>query len=274
MKTQERRVNAPVVLVTGASQGIGEATAKLLAAEGYRVYGTARLLPSGERDGSFELVELDVRRQSSVASCVSTVLQREGRIDILVNNAGIGMVGAVEETTLAEAVDLYQTNVFGVGRMVAAVLPGMRQRRSGQIINVGAVAAHLPVPYHSWLVSSKAAVGSYSDTLRLEVKHFGIKVSVLEPGAVATHPGERVSRLRVATSIEAYEQDELRAVAAIERSGLPAEAVARAVLRIIRSKGPSAHYAVGRERWYVRLSRVVPYSALESMLAHRLGVAA
>lgn len=260
-----------VVLVTGASQGIGEATAKLLADEGYRVYGTSRV-PSAERRRSFEMLELDVRIDSSVLSCVSTVLKREGRIDILVNNAGVPMVGAVEETTMPEARDLYETNVFGMGRMVAAVLPGMRERRSGQIINLGGLAAHLPVPYHSWLVSSKAAVGSYSDALRLEVKHLGIKVSVLEPGVVATHPGER-TRARVATSLEAYEQHELRAVAAIERAGLAPEAVARVVLRIIRSKDPAAHYAVGREKWYVRAGRVLPPSAVESLLTHRLQLA-
>jgi NADP-dependent 3-hydroxy acid dehydrogenase YdfG len=164
-KAPVRMSHGPVVLVTGASQGIGEATASLLADEGYRVYGTARV-PSAERTRSFEMLELDVRVDSSVLSCVSTVLKREGRIDILVNNAGVGMVGAVEETTMTEARDLYETNVFGMGRMVAAVLPGMREQRSGQIINLGAVAAHLPVPYHAWLVSSKAAVGSYSDALR------------------------------------------------------------------------------------------------------------
>ena len=270
-KAPVRLSHGPVVLVTGASQGIGAATAKLLADEGYRVYGTARV-PSAERTRSFEMLALDVRVDSSVLSCVSTVLEREGRIDILVNNAGVGMVGAVEETTMTEARDLYETNVFGMGRMVAAVLPGMRERRSGQIINLGAVAAHLPLPYHAWLVSSKAAVGSYSDALRLEVKHLGIKVSVLEPGVVATHPGER-SSLRVATSLEAYEQHELRAVAAIERTGLAPEAVARVILRIIHSKEPAAHYAVGREKWYARVGRVVPPSAVESLLDHRLGLA-
>ncbi|HXZ99110.1 MAG TPA: SDR family NAD(P)-dependent oxidoreductase [Candidatus Binatia bacterium] len=272
MKTQQSPQKAPVVLVTGASQGIGEAIANLLADEGYRVYGTARV-PSLEWTRRFEMLELDVRLDSSVLSCVSTVLEREGRLDILINNAGVGMVGAIEETSMAEAGDLYQTNVLGMGRMVAAALPGMRERRRGQIINLGSVAAHLPVPYHGWLVSSKAAVSSYSDSLRMEVKHLGIKVSVLEPGAVATHPGERMSRLKVATSIEAYERHELRAVAAIERAGVAPEAVARAVLRIIRSDAPSAHYAVGREKWYVRFGRVVPYSAVESLLAHRLGLA-
>ena len=129
-----------IVLVTGASRGIGEATAGLLAERGYRVFGTARR-PAADRVDGFEMLPLDVTSGESVKSCVSAVLERAGGIDVLVNNAGIGLIGAVEETPVEDAAALFDANLFGAARMVNAVLTGMRQRKSGLIINFGSLAA-------------------------------------------------------------------------------------------------------------------------------------
>src|SRR3989442_14725584 len=137
-----------VALVTGVSSGIGRATATLLSGRGFRVFGTMRK-PSeinGPLEG-VELVRLDVRDEESVRSCVRTVLDRAGRIDALVNNAGYALIGSLEETSIEEAKDLFETNFFGVLRMSQAVLPTMRHQRSGRIAIIGSVVGFLPAPY-------------------------------------------------------------------------------------------------------------------------------
>jgi short-subunit dehydrogenase len=268
-------VDRSVVLVTGANRGIGERTATLLAEHGYIVFGTARKL-SGESGGGFEVVALDVTSQESVDACVSTVLERTGRIDVLINNAAVGLIGAIEETSIEEARNLFETNFFGVARMVNAVLPSMRQRRRGLIINFGSLAATLPIPFHGYLSSSKAAVITYSDALRLALASLGIEVSVIEPGMVATHPGERFAALRVARQIDDYAEQQRRATEVIERGqsgGTDPQVVAETVLTVVRSKAPARAYLVGREKWALRLSRVLPPSIVESVAARHFHVA-
>jgi NAD(P)-dependent dehydrogenase (short-subunit alcohol dehydrogenase family) len=136
-----------VALVTGASSGIGRTTAKLLSQKGFRVFGTRRR-PSDNNDGpaGVDMVQLDVRDKDSVESCVHTVLDRAGRIDALVNNAGYTLIGALEETSIEEAMDLFETNFFGVLRVAQAVLPVMRQQGHGRIVNIGSVVGFLPGP--------------------------------------------------------------------------------------------------------------------------------
>ena len=265
------RVDRSVVLVTGANRGIGQSTATLLAERGYTVLGTARR-PSGESAHGFELVALDVTSQESVNSCVSTVLERAGRIDVLVNNAGVGLIGAEEEASIEEAWALFDTNLFGVARMVNAVLPAMRARHSGLIINFGSLGATLPVPFHGYLSASKAAVTTYSDALRLELKHLGVDVSVVEPGFTATHPGQRFAQMRVSRSIDDYTEQEKRTTAVMQQGqslGTDPRAVAETVLRIIRSDAPAPYYPVGREKWLLRLTRILPQAAIESLISRR-----
>ena len=260
-----------VVLVTGASRGIGQSTATLLAEHGYTVLGTARR-PSRESARGFELLQLDVTSQESVNSCISAVLERAGRIDVLVNNAGVGLIGAEEEASIEEARALFDANLFGVARMVNAVLPAMRARHSGLIINFGSLGATLPVPFHGYLSASKAAVTTYSDALRVELKYLGVDVSVVEPGSTATHLGERFAQLRVSRSIDDYTDQERRATAVMEqgqRAGTDPRTVAKTVLRIIRSNAPAPYYPVGREKWLLRLTRILPPLAVESLISRR-----
>jgi short-subunit dehydrogenase len=266
-----------VILVTGASQGLGRETAVLLAGQGYQVFGTARK-PSAGTVGGVVMLPLDVTSEESVKACVSGVLDRAGRIDVLVNNAAAGLIGAIEETPVEDARALFDTNLFGMARMVNAVLPGMRQRRNGLIINLGSLAPALPTPFHAYLSASKAAVRTFTDALRLEVRHLGIAVTTVEPGAMATHPGDRFTALRVAGSIGDYAEQEKSASAVYARgqqAGRAPRLVAQDILRIIRAGAPARYYLAGsgKEKLAVRAFRILPPPAVESLAARHLHLA-
>lgn len=175
---------ADVVLVTGASTGIGRETARRLVAAGYRVFGTSR--KGGPDFDGVEHVALDVCDDASVEAAVAGVVARAGRIDVLVNNAGYLEAGAVEEVPLDRARAQLETNLFGVARMIRAVLPAMRARRSGRIVTVSSLAGLVPVPFWGWYNASKFAVEGLCETLRQEVSPFGVHVSLVEPGAIKT----------------------------------------------------------------------------------------
>ena len=175
-----------VALVTGASSGIGEATAKRLAAAGYKVYGTSR--KGVQKAGApFDMLALDVTSDASVDEAVAAVIGREGRIDLLVNNAGFGVAPAgAEEISLAQAQTIFDTNFFGIVRMTRAVLPHMRRQGAGRIINIGSVLGFLPMPYGALYSASKHAVAGYSESLDHELRTIGIRVSVVEPAYTKT----------------------------------------------------------------------------------------
>lgn len=264
----------PVILITGASRGIGYATASLLARDGYHVFGTSRK-PSSTDGAGYETLPLDVTSDASVQSCVAAVIARCGRIDVLVNNAASFLAGAAEEISLAEAHALFETSFFGMARVTGAVLPGMRERRSGRIINFGSAAAHLPIPFHGYISASKAAVVSYSEALRLELKPLNVHVSLVEPGFVATHPHEAFAQLTVKRSIDDYAVPERHAFAVFKKGetyGTDPKVVAETVRRIVRSNRPAGHYLVGSATRLVRLAGIAPYSVMESLMARRLHV--
>jgi short-subunit dehydrogenase len=263
-----------VVLVTGASHGLGQATAALLAEHGYQVFGTARQ-PTAYNVRGIQMLPLDVTSQESATSCVAKVLDRSGRIDVLVNNAAAALIGAIEETPVEDAITLFDTNLFGTARTINAVLPHMRQRRSGLIINLGSFAPAVPTPFHAYLSASKAAVNTFTDVLRLAVRHLGIAVTTVQPGAIATHPDEQFTKLRVAAAIGDYTQQEARATAVYQQgqqAGASPQTAAQAILRIIRTPAPARYYLAGREKWYARLGRILPPSAMESLAARHFQV--
>jgi len=173
-------------LVTGASSGIGEATAERLAMAGYKVYGTSRRAAKASQR-SFELLPLDVTSDESVAATVKEVLRLEGRIDLLVNNAGFGIApAAAEESSIEQARSIFETNFFGIVRMTRAVVPHMRRQRAGRIINIGSVLGFLPMPYAALYAATKHAVEGYSESLDHELRTRGIRVSVIEPAYTKT----------------------------------------------------------------------------------------
>jgi short-subunit dehydrogenase len=238
------------VLVTGASSGIGQAIAQLLTARGFTVFGTSRK-PTGN------LIPLDVRSDDSVRACV----ERVGKIDVLVNNAGYSLMGSAEETSLDEAKAQLETNFFGVVRMVKAVLPGMRKAGAGKIITIGSLAGITAIPFGAFYTASKFALEGYTEALWHELRPFGIHVTLIEPGFIATPIGE--STQIAAAPLSAYDGVRQRATHALDqhvKDGISPDAVAQRVLRVIQSRSPTLRYRVGTDAaWFPRLKSVLPW---------------
>ena len=186
LKGTPMKIKGSIALVTGASSGIGEATAKRLATAGYKVYGTSRRgAQSGQR--SFAMLPLDVTSDESVEAAVRELIRLEGRIDLLVNNAGFGVAPAgAEESSIDQAKAIFETNFFGLIRMTRAVVPHMRRQGNGRIINIGSVLGFLPMPYGALYAATKHAIEGYSESLDHELRTRGIRVSVIEPAYTKT----------------------------------------------------------------------------------------
>jgi NAD(P)-dependent dehydrogenase (short-subunit alcohol dehydrogenase family) len=255
-----------VVLVTGASSGIGRATAELLAARGYRVFGAVRAVATTRPLAAVELVPLDVRDEASVKACIDEVRSGAGRIDVLINNAGVNLVGAVEETSIAQAQALFDTNVFGVLRMIQAVLPDMRRQGAGQIINVSSILGFIPAPFMGVYASTKHAVEGLSESLDHEVRAFGIRVVLVEPHYIRTNLD--TSAAQAEGRIDAYAPQRQRTAAAITRDTNAAPEptlVANEVLRSI--EGPyRMRRPVGRAVLLSWLRRLLPAGLFEPSL--------
>lgn len=248
------------VLVTGASSGIGKATALLLQREGFTVFGTTRR-PDAVGRQEFPMLALDVRSDASVKACFDAVFSKAGRLDALIDNAGYALTGAAEETTLAEAKAQFETNFFGAVRVVNAALPAMRTARAGKIIMMGSLAGLIAIPFGAFYSATKFALEGYAEALWHELAPFGISVTLVEPGFVR-------SRLNEASQVaagplpayEAFEQRALRGIGAAVSRGIPAERVAKRVLAIVRSDRPRLRYRVGADAtWLPRLKHVAPW---------------
>jgi NAD(P)-dependent dehydrogenase (short-subunit alcohol dehydrogenase family) len=247
---------AKIALVTGASSGIGEATAERLAKAGYKVYGTSRRgAEAGKRP--FEMLPLDVTSDQSVEAAVSEVMRRDGRIDLLVNNAGFGVAPAgAEESSIDQARSIFETNFFGLIRMTRAVVPHMRRQGSGRIINIGSVLGFLPMPYGALYAATKHAVAGYSESLDHELRTRGIRVSVIEPAYTKTpfdanfmEPDAKLDEYREARAGVNKRVNEVMATA--EQPGV----VADTVLEAASAARPKLRYAAGRLAKRLRLLR-------------------
>ncbi|WP_354109499.1 oxidoreductase [Bradyrhizobium sp. S3.12.5] len=248
--------NTRIALVTGASSGIGEATAERLAKAGYKVYGTSRRgAQAGRR--SFEMLALDVTSDESVEAAVGEVMQREGRIDLLVNNAGFGVAPAgAEESSMDQARSIFDTNFFGLVRMTRAVVPHMRRQGNGRIINIGSVLGFLPMPYGALYAATKHAVEGYSESLDHELRTRGIRVSVIEPAYTKTpfdanfmEPDAKLDEYRESRAGVIKRVNEVMATAE-----LPA-VVAETVLKAASAAQPKVRYAAGKLANRLRLLR-------------------
>ena len=223
--------NSTVVVVTGVSSGIGRATAEKFARRGCRVFGTVRSIAKAAPVSGVELVEMDVRDDASVKAGIQSVIERAGRIDVLVNNAGTSLIGAVEETSTAEALSLFDTNVFSILRTTQAVLPHMRAQRGGRIINVSSVLGFLPAPYMGLYSASKHAVEGLTETLDHEVRQFGIRVTLVEPSFTRTNLD--INAPLASSKIADYERERVLASSAVVNSvkGAPApDGVAKTIV--------------------------------------------
>jgi|SRR5215475_8242427 len=255
-----------VVLITGASSGIGRATAELLAARGYQVFGGVRAPATTRPLAGVELVPLDVRDEASVEACVERVSSRAGRIDVLVNNAGVNLVGAIEETSISQAQALFDTNVIGVLRMMQAVLPGMRRQGAGQIINISSILGFLPAPYMGVYASTKHAVEGLSESLDHEARAFGVRVVLIEPPYIRTNLD--ASAAQAEGRIEAYAPQRHRTAALITQKTntapepkLVAEEVLRATEGPYRMRRP-----IGQAALLSGLRRLLPARLFEPSL--------
>jgi NAD(P)-dependent dehydrogenase (short-subunit alcohol dehydrogenase family) len=244
-----------VALVTGASSGIGQATAELLAASGFTVFGTSRAPNQVAR--SYRLISLDVRSDASVEAAVQSLLEQVGRIDVLVNNAGYAQVGAIEESSIAEVQAQFDTNLFGVIRMIKAVLPVMRRQGSGRIINVSSVVGHVAPPYAGVYATSKFALEGLSEALREEVRPFGVDVSLVEPAFVKT-PLVSPQPTSPITAYNPGRQAALQGLSRSVESGMDPGAVAQAILRAATTR-PRLRYLVGRDaKVLILIKRLLP----------------
>jgi NAD(P)-dependent dehydrogenase (short-subunit alcohol dehydrogenase family) len=242
MKNQGNKI----ALVTGASSGIGQATAELLTGAGYTVYGTSRR-GSGASGRSFEMLTLDVTSDASVAGAVTQLMQREGRIDLLINNAGFGVAPAgAEESSIEQAQSIFDTNFFGIVRMTRAVLPHMRKQGAGRIINIGSVLGLLPMPYGALYAATKHAIEGYSESLDHELRTRGIRVSVIEPAY--TNTSFDANFLQPDAQLDAYR--EVRAAVSQRVKDVMAAAdqprvVAEVVLKAASAANPRLRYTAG-----------------------------
>lgn len=263
-----------VVLVTGASTGLGRATADLLAARGCRVYGTSRK-PGEARSSSWPMLGLDVCSDTSVADCVGQVLDREGRIDALVNNAGHALVAAVEETGLAQAQAQFETNFFGAMRMMLAVLPAMRQRGHGRILNVSSVSGVVPVPFLGLYGASKHALEALSESLHYELLGTGILVTLFELDGMRTAIGFHHPE-RAHPALAAGRRRFLERLAESTRSsgGDPADFADR-VLRTLDDPQPPLRVVIGeRTAGMISARRTLPEAEFRARLAAEAGLPA
>jgi len=249
-------MKSKTALVTGASSGIGEATAERLARAGYKVYGTSRRgAQGGER--SFEMLTLDVTQDESVEAAVGEVMRLDGRIDLLVNNAGFGVAPAgAEESSIELARSIFDTNFFGTVRMTRAVVPHMRRQGGGRIVNIGSVLGFLPAPYMALYAATKHAIEGYSESLDHELRTRGIRISVIEPGYTKTlfdanllEADSKLDEYREARAALGRQLKE--AIAAADEPGV----VADVVLEAATAAHPKLRYTAGGIAGRMRLLR-------------------
>ena len=267
-----------VVLITGASSGIGKVCAEHLLKRGYRVFGTQRRPPeSAQADpNAVEILSMDVDDDNSVAKGVETVILRAGRIDAVINNAGWGLMGAVEDTSVEESKAQMETNFFGVLRVCRAVLPIMRRERAGTIINVSSLAGIIGLPFSSMYSASKFALEGLTESLRLETRRFGIRVVLVEPGDFCTNFPARRRLTKASTKSSAYHEALERTRIAQEkdeRNAPTPESIGFLVERILRSKRPRLRYTIGllSQRIVVPLKRFLPQRLFEWLLCLVMG---
>jgi NAD(P)-dependent dehydrogenase (short-subunit alcohol dehydrogenase family) len=253
---RKNAMKTKVTLVTGASSGIGAATAERLVAAGFKVYGTSRRgVPTGGR--SFEMLPLDVTSDESVETAVTELMRREGRIDVLVNNAGFSVAPAgAEESSIEQARSIFDTNFFGIVRMTRAVVPHMRRKGGGRIINIGSVFGFLPAPYMALYAATKHAVEGYSESLDHELRTKSIRVSVIEPANTKSHFDANLME----PDAKLDEYCEVRAAVGKRLTEMIGDAdepeiVANTVLRAAIAAHPKLRYTVGGRASRLQLLR-------------------
>lgn len=257
-----------IVLITGASSGIGKITAQYLTQKGFKVYGTSRN-PKQSSLG-FEMVALDLNNVESIQNAVQFILKKEKRIDILINNAGTGITGPIEETPTEEIHKAFETNFFGVIEVMKAVLPQMRKQKSGLIINVTSIAGYMGLPFRGIYSATKSALERVTETIRMEVKKFGIEVTNIAPGDFATNiaAGRYHTPIFKKSAYKTVYQKNLDLMDAhVDDGGDPIE-IAKKIYKIIESPNPKIHYKIGSfiQKSSIVLKQILPNKLYEYLI--------
>lgn len=285
----EQRNIAPTVLITGATDGLGRATALLMAERGYRVFAAGRSAEkraqldtlAREKKLPLETLHLDVCEQHSVDQAVATVLAKAGAIDVLINNAGVVIVATVEEMSMADWRNQFETNFFGVIRLTQAVLPGMRERRKGRIVMMSSVAGLVTPPTYGSYSATKHAIEAISNALRHELYPFGIATVLIEPGYIVTgiqQASADLSKTYLETRASGpyakiYGKSRNARNASRASSGTTPEDCARVILRAVEAKNPKPRYEVTRLAMGVKWGkRLLPDRLLDAMIRRSTGI--
>ena len=266
----------PVAIVTGASSGIGEATAARLQEAGFVVYAGARRVErmAGLVARGVRVAELDVTEEESMRGFVDRVLDERGRVDVLINNAGYGSYGAVEDVPMAEARRQLEVNVFGLARLTQLVLPVMREARRGRIINISSIGGRMGEPLGAWYHASKFAVEGFSDSLRLELHDFDVQVVIVEPGAINTEWGDgALESARTYSGDSAYAAHVAAMGAMYARAfeiGVEPSVIADVIHRAATTRRPKIRYASPTSaKVLMALVRLVP-DRIKDVAARRM----
>jgi len=258
-----------VVLITGASSGIGRSIGAFLTEKGYTVYGTSRN-PKDQDSYPFELIPLDVTNIETIEKAVAHIVSKSGRLDVLVNNAGMGITGPIEDTPTDEMRKVFDTNFFGAIDVMKGVFPQMRFQKSGLIINVTSIAGYMGLPFRGIYSATKGAFELITEAARMEVKEFGIDMTNIAPGDFATN----IAAGRYHTPVfenSAYKQkyqENLDLMDAHVSGGMDPQRMANKVFQIINTKNPKIHYKVGgfMEKFSIVLKRILPDTIYEKLL--------
>ncbi|AZQ40030.1 oxidoreductase [Streptomyces cyaneochromogenes] len=274
-------MTAKTALVTGASSGIGEATALKLQSLGYTVYGAARRTDRLQKlaDRGIRPLAMDVTDDDSMRAGIDRIVAETGRIDVLVNNAGYGSYGAIEDVPMEEARRQFEVNVFGAMRLAQLALPHMRAQHTGTIVNITSMGGKIYTPLGGWYHGTKFALEALSDCLRLEAKPFGIDVVVIEPGGIATEWGAiAADQLEKSSADGAYGKQadavasSLRSEANAKRNS-PPQVIADAIGKAVTTRRPRTRYATGfGARPLIALRRVVSDRTFDTVISRAVGL--
>lgn len=248
-------MNKKIILITGASEGIGLIAGKLLAGQGHKVYGTSRSENKFNKmiETGINPLQLDVKSDESCKKCIEEIIKKEGKIDVLINNAGFGFYGPIEMVSIEEAKNQLEVNVFGLVRMTKLVIPYMRKEKSGRIINISSVAGRVTTYLGGWYHASKYAVETISDSLRMETKKFGIDVVIIEPGAITSKWGTiAMDNLEKTVEGTEYKEEAAKVIRTYRKMYDPKnkiiskpELVAKKISKAVNVKNPRTRYAFG-----------------------------
>jgi NAD(P)-dependent dehydrogenase (short-subunit alcohol dehydrogenase family) len=258
-----------IVLITGASSGIGKSIAEYLAKHNYKVYGTSRN-PKQKHLNGVDFVQLDVTQLQSIQSAIKLIIEKEGQIDYLINNAGVGITGPLEEIPEEEQRKIFETNFFGPMRVINTVLPHMRSRKSGFIINITSIAGYMGLPFRGLYSATKGALELTTEAYRMELKSFGIRMCNVAPGDFATNiaSGRYHAPVLENSPYKANYEKSLQLMDEHVDQGKNPNLMAKSVHSIMQKSNPKVHYKVGdmTQKFSVILKHILPDKVFEKLL--------